>query len=165
MGEGLVSGLLDGDTYIMDKKTGEIGEQELANKTSKVIRKENGDGIEEVPVEEALHDVPALSPEELESLRDLGNKVEAYYRFPQDIEWGIEDGKLYLLQSRPVTSALKSSEGLLHIWDNSNIIESYGGITLPLTFTFARNVYHQVYVQFCEILMVPSSEIRKMNSF
>ena len=71
----------------------------------------------------------------------------------------------YLLQARPITTSTKNKDGTLNIWDNSNIIESYGGLTLPLTFTFARYVYHQVYVQFCEILMVPPKEIRNMDYF
>ena len=47
----------------------------------------------------------------------------------------------------------------LALWDNSNITESYAGITTPLTFSFARYVYEEVYRQFCRIVGVPDERI------
>ena len=38
------------------------------------------------------------------------------------------------------------------VWDNSNIIESYPGVTTPLTFSFIRDMYRVVYIQFCQLL-------------
>ena len=69
------------------------------------------------------------------------------------------------MQSRPITTDVVSHTGRLFVWDNSNIVESYGGLTKPLTFGFARYVYHQVYVQFCEILYVPQKHIKEMDFF
>ena len=45
------------------------------------------------------------------------------------------------------------------VWDNSNIIESYAGITTPLTFSFARRAYEEVYRQFCRVMRVPAGKI------
>ncbi|WP_243689552.1 hypothetical protein, partial [Geotalea toluenoxydans] len=69
--------------------------------------------------------------------------------------------RLYLLQSRPITSlaTLPDPDGGLNIWDNSNIVESYGGVTTPLTFSFARHIYEGVYRQFCRIMAVPADAI------
>src|SRR5204862_4343208 len=50
-------------------------------------------------------------------------------------------------------------DGVLNIWDNSNIAESYNGVTTPLTFSFARRIYEEVYRQFCRILRVPEAKI------
>src|SRR5438876_9081299 len=47
------------------------------------------------------------------------------------------------------------------LWDNSNIAESYNGITTPLTFSFARRAYEEVYRQFCRILRVPKSKLAR----
>ncbi len=175
VGEGLVSGLLDADTFLVDKKSGAIVQQELVSKKSQLVMNLNApeghtvagepENTHETPVAEELRETSSLSETELRALNELGAKVEKYYRFPQDIEWGMKDGKLYLLQSRPVTTPIRNEDGLLYIWDNSNIVESYGGLTLPLTFTFARNAYHWVYIQFCEILLIPQSDIRKMDYF
>jgi phosphohistidine swiveling domain-containing protein len=88
-----------------------------------------------------------------------------FYGRPQDVEWAIKDNELYILQSRPVTTATENNRGILYIWDNSNIVESYGGLTMPLTFGFAHYVYHQVYIQFCEVLLVPQKSIKEMDSY
>lgn len=165
LGEGLVSGLLDADTVVLDKTSGAKIRSEIAVKHTHLVRCRGGSGLEEQTIAAELREVSCLSDAELAQLAALGRKVERFYRFPQDIEWAIQDGDLMLLQARPVTSAVRAYEGLLYIWDNSNIVESYGGITLPLTFTFARHVYHQVYVQFCEVLGVPQHEIRNMDHF
>jgi rifampicin phosphotransferase len=172
VGEGLVSGLLDGDTFLLEKTTGEKLSEVLARKKSRLLMNDEvtsdgagGENLHEVPVEEPLRDIPSLDPAELRTLAELARKVESFYRFPQDIEWAERDGRFYLLQSRPVTTQVRNQDGILSIWDNSNIVESYGGITLPLSFSFAHNAYHSVYVQFCEILMIPQHEIRKMDYF
>ena len=59
-----------------------------------------------------------------------------FFGRPQDIEWAIADGRLELLQSRPITAlaAVADPDGAVDLWDNSNIAESYNGITTPLTF-------------------------------
>ena len=91
----------------------------------------------------------------------LARRSAALFGQPQDIEWAIEGGRIYLLQSRPITTLrnLPDPDGVLNIWDNSNIIESYSGVTTPLTFSFARSVYEGVYRQFCRILRVPERKI------
>lgn len=70
---------------------------------------------------------------------------------PQDVEWAWDGSELHIVQARPITSA---PVGELTIWDNSNIAESYGGVTTPLTFSFARRAYEEVYRSFCRLLGV-----------
>ncbi len=165
IGEGLVSGLLDADTFLVDKKTHSVLRQEIVSKEKMLVGTGATSGLTEVSVESAKAQAASLSPEELSELSALSGKVERFYRFPQDIEWAWREGKFFLLQARPVTTEVRDREGTLFIWDNSNIVESYGGITLPLTFTFAHFVYHQVYVQFCQILLIPAREIQNMDFF
>ncbi len=77
---------------------------------------------------------------------------------PQDIEWAWDDAGFVLLQSRPVTTlgATHDPDGAFGLWDNSNIAESYNGITTPLTYSFARYIYEEVYKQF--LLLAGGSE-------
>ncbi|MEM1331405.1 MAG: PEP/pyruvate-binding domain-containing protein [Planctomycetota bacterium] len=75
---------------------------------------------------------------------------------PQDIEWAWDGRKLWLLQARPITTALT---GELAVWDNSNIAESYAGVTTPLTFSFASRAYEEVYKTFCKLMGVGSRAI------
>lgn len=163
VGEGLVGGHLAGDNFVIDKNTNALLSSEINEQNQIFTGLADGKGLQtkSYPGKQG----PALSDLEIKELTDLGNKVEKFYQFPQDIEFAFERGTLYLLQSRPITTEINNGQGKLFVWDNSNIVESYGGITKPLTFGFARYVYHQVYVQFCEILMVPQGQIRKMDDF
>ena len=85
---------------------------------------------------------PALTDAQVVEVAALARSTERHFGRPQDIEWAVSDGRLYLLQSRPITSlaALSDPDGEPILWDNSNIVESYGGITTPLTFTRYRRI-------------------------
>ncbi len=165
VGEGIVSGLLDADTFTVMKADGKIESSDIVEKKSKLCRDGSKDECIELPVEEELVNVPCLNDGELTLLTQICNRIEDYYLLPQDIEWALYDGKFYILQARPITTNVKIDRGVINLWDNSNIVESYGGLTLPLTFGFAKYVYHSVYVQFCEILLVPTRQIREMDFF
>ena len=91
----------------------------------------------------------------------LARQAGHHFGCPQDIEWAIEGGCLYLLQARPITalSEVVDPDGALCLWDNSNIAESYAGVTTPLTFSFARRAYEEVYRQFCRLMRVPAARI------
>ena len=104
---------------------------------------------------------PALTDDEVRAVAALARQAGHHFGRPQDIEWAIEDGCLYLLQARPITalSEVVDPDGALCLWDNSNIAESYAGVTTPLTFSFARRAYEEVYRQFCRLMRVPAARI------
>lgn len=134
LGERLVSGESDAETW----ESGPGGTQ----------RRSGAEGI--------------LSPEEVLRIAGLARACEQHCGCPQDIEWALQQGQLWLLQSRPITSLTDRPDPghPLRIWDNSNIAESYPGVTLPLTFTFARRAYEHVYRQFCVLMQVPEERIQ-----
>jgi pyruvate,water dikinase len=138
LGEKLVSGEADADSWRIDSK-GQVLETTFAN----------GSASETLSAEQAL-EVAALA-----------RRCQKHFGCPQDIEWAIKGGQLFLLQSRPITTLhqLPDPDGALNIWDNSNIAESYGGVTTPLTFSFAHYIYKEVYQQFCRIMHVPGAVI------
>lgn len=164
VGEGLVSGALDADSFWLDAKTGKLLREEVVEK-KEMMKKLNSGHCETQSVPENLIDTASLSKTELQNLHQLGHKIQEQYHRPQDIEWAIEKGKIYVLQTRPVTSLDKDLIGYPNLWDNSNIIESYGGLTSPLSFSFALRNYKAVYVQFCEVLGVPNEIIKDMDSY
>ena len=94
-----------------------------------------------------------MDNEQVLEVSRLARRCTRHFGRPQDIEWAIEDGALYLLQSRPITSlaGCADPDGALAIWDSSNIGESYSGITTPLTFSYIRHAYSHVYRQLCHI--------------
>ncbi|SCW26949.1 pyruvate, water dikinase [Ruminococcaceae bacterium YRB3002] len=75
-----------------------------------------------------------------------------------DIEFAIADGKIYILQARPITT-LKTDDPL--ILDNSNIVESYPGISLPLTVSFVDLVYSGVFKGVCRRVLKNDKELDK----
>ncbi|MXR50831.1 phosphoenolpyruvate synthase [Halovenus sp. WSH3] len=104
LGEAVVSGAVTPDNYVVDRNTGEIQDKTVAEKKVMHVRDgETGETVErEVPAEKQTEQV--LSAAELEQLRETGEMIEEYYGEPQDVEWAIYDGELYLLQSRPITT-------------------------------------------------------------
>lgn len=164
VGEGLVSGALDADSFWLNAITGHIEQKEIVEKISSMRRLTDGE-CNLVPVSEELKNKDSLSASELNQLWLLGKKLFDSLHRPQDVEWAITGNELYVLQTRPVTNLDTDLIGYPNLWDNSNIIESYGGLTLPLSFSFALRNYKAVYVQFCEVLGVPSHIIKEMDSY
>lgn len=164
LGEGLVSGYLESDSFDVSRSKRTI-KSELVTKDQAFRRDHNG-GLKIESVDPALHKASSLTDEEVLKIADLCLDLEKKLEAPQDCEWAIEDGQVYLVQTRPVTSLPpdtyfeSSSRGVsASLWDNSNIIESYSGVTTPLTFSFASRVYRQVYIQFCEVMGIPQAWI------
>ena len=89
---------------------------------------------------------PVLSERQVRRVAELVRQVSNYLKVPQDIEWAFSGSALYLLQSRDITTlnGTVSAESYA-LWDNSNIVESYGGVTTPLTFSVARSAYQEAY--------------------
>lgn len=88
-------------------------------------------------------DAPVLSEDELHELVHIGAQAKEKFGFYCDMEYAIADGKIYVLQVRPITTLPIEEETI--VLDNSNIVESYPGITLPLTQSFVRQVYYKVF--------------------
>lgn len=156
LGSAVVSGEVDADTWLVGR-TGAIIERRLVSKHRMHVPDPVApEGVRTADVAPDLVDRPALSDEEVVGAADLARRAARHFGRPQDIEWAVAD-RLVLLQSRPITSlrAMADPEARLAIWDNSNIIESYSGVTTPLTFSFAREIYQYVYEQFCRMMGVP----------
>ena len=137
VGESLVSGECQGDTWHV-ARNGKIKFRQL----------------------EAA--APVLHDRQVRKIAKLVRAVSEHYGSPQDIEWAIEDGRIFLLQSRDITTLNGAvSVASYALWDNSNIVESYGGVTTPLTFSVARAAYQEAYRHFGRVLGVSEGEIAR----
>jgi phosphohistidine swiveling domain-containing protein len=166
MGTALVSGDADADSWRVDG-SGRIIERQIATKQMAHHFDPTMRGyLAEKPLEEARQSQPVLTDEVVGEVAALARRAAEHFGRPQDIEWAIADGALYLLQSRPITAlqGVADPAGERSLWDNSNVAESYGGMTTPLTFSFARHAYESVYREFCRILHVPASVIRQNDT-
>lgn len=154
LGEGLVSGDLDADNYIVKGKSIQT---QLADKPNKIvfdISKKEGTKKEAVDTDKRY--LSSLSDEQVLEISELLLICEKLFGKAQDIEFAIFENKIYLLQARPITNLSKLSNKRENyiLWDNSNIIESYPGVTTPLTFSFISKSYETAYKLFCNYMGV-----------
>lgn len=112
LGEVVVLGAVTPDRYLIDKHTKEITDKEI-HKQTWMLTREGGDADTDdttdiaksgVPVPEEKQDVQKLTDDEIGQLTDLALKIEEHYGKPQDTEWATEGGKVYMVQSRPITT-------------------------------------------------------------
>ncbi len=153
-GEGLVSGKIEADTYTV-ARTGGLKNEIIAEKRSKVDFAEGG-GTRILALPADFEKKKCLDDKTLAALVGEALKIEKNMGAPQDIEIGIEKGMIYVLQTRPITRTKPDNR---IIWDNSNITESYAGVTTPFTFSFILDLYNIVYQQFTRAVGVPESQI------
>jgi pyruvate,water dikinase len=102
LGEAVVSGRVVPDRWVIDGVTGQASERTIASK--EVITVPRLHGTETVPLEDARRDEPALSEAQIEALVGLGRRAADHFGSPQDIEWALVGGDIFLVQSRPITS-------------------------------------------------------------
>ena len=104
LGEAVVSGSVSPDNYVVDKESGEAETITVADKKVMMLKdEETGETVERaVPDEKRSKRV--LGDDEIAELADLGRQVEDHYGAPQDVEWAVYDGDIYMLQSRPITT-------------------------------------------------------------
>ncbi|MBU0628437.1 MAG: hypothetical protein KKC75_04555 [Nanoarchaeota archaeon] len=102
--------------------------------------------------------IDCLSKKQIRALVKIGKKIEKLFGKPQDIEWTINGNKVYILQSRPITAAFNKN---LKVWDNSNIAESYSSIVLPLTCSFAKDIYKRVYIDVARTSGISEKKVKE----
>jgi pyruvate, water dikinase len=105
LGESVVSGSVSPDRYVVEKKTMAIVTREVRAKEL-VIEPADGGGTarRQLSAEESMR--PVLDDAEVRQLAEIAVRIERHYGTPQDTEWAFDaDGHVWMLQSRPVTSA------------------------------------------------------------
>ena len=102
-----------------------------------------------------------LKKDEVKALLNLAEIIKEYVGYEADIEFAIEGGQIYILQVRPITT-LKDIKEMI-VLDNSNIVESYPGISLPLTQDFVKEIYYKVFKSLVLRLTQDTKLIEKMD--
>mgnify|MGYP006279548043 CR=1 FL=1 len=103
LNKGLVDGDIEADRYILDRRTGEVISSEIAE--HELVAAPAAEGVIIEPAGEDLAGVPVLDSGDIGLVFDSLMKVEEMFGSPQDMEWTIRDGELFVLQSRPITTA------------------------------------------------------------
>ncbi len=110
LGEGVVSGTVTPDTCRFDKESDEVISYKINSKKTMFKKDPETGSTVQVEVPEDLIDKRVLSNSDLEKLTALGRRIQKHYGAPMDTEWGIENGNVYMLQARPITTLDNVSE-------------------------------------------------------
>ena len=146
LGSSVVDGRVSPDTLRIDKATGGPRDRVVGEKALRAVLDPNG-GVRDEPVAEDEAARLCLSEEQVEQLTQLALRVEAHFHGPRDIEWAIHQGTLYVLQARPVTTAVLPGTRRWQkkkvdpdarsriVWSNVNVGEALPGVATPLTWS------------------------------
>lgn len=100
LGEAIVSGLVSPDHIEYEKKTGKISKEIIAKKEFAIRPLPEGGTYRD----ELNSEAPVLTQAQIQALAQIALRLEEHYGAPQDIEWAMEGGTLYILQTRAITS-------------------------------------------------------------
>lgn len=125
LGEMIVQGLVVPDRYFVQKETFLILSKEISDQSVALVMR--GNENKEVPVSPKIKDKQKLSDEEIIALAKIADQLQKHYYFPQDIEWAREKDKIYITQTRPITTLEGSTK------NRQEIMEEGGKIALAQT--------------------------------
>jgi len=104
LGEAVVSGMVSPDHYEIDPETATIVESTIADTKQQMIKDPETGETALQPVDDERRTTRVVTDAEIERLVELGRRVEDHYGEPQDVEWALVEGELFMLQSRPITT-------------------------------------------------------------
>lgn len=102
LGESIVSGQITPDSYVVEKEPRKIIDINISEQSRGLFRKQGGDNEWKELGEQGKQQV--LAKTQIDELSNIILTIENHYRFPCDIEWALEEGKFYIVQSRPITT-------------------------------------------------------------
>lgn len=103
LGEGIVSGRFTPDSYVIDRRNFSLVDVNQAEQTLMIAKKAGG-GTYEAKVSSAKIRRQKLAGRQIVALARLCVRIEKHYKSPQDIEWAVERGKFFIVQTRPITT-------------------------------------------------------------
>lgn len=108
LGEYIVQGEITPDHYEIDKSSLSIKSKHIEKQTHMLAKR--GTENKDISVPQSLQEKQKITDTQIIQLAELGKKLEHHYFFPQDSEWAIEKGVVYIVQTRPITTIKKVSE-------------------------------------------------------
>jgi pyruvate,water dikinase len=108
LGEMIVQGSVIPDKYVVQKGTFDILSKEVSDQTTQLIKTKGETKEVDVPI--SIRDRQKITDEEIIKLAKISSHLQEHYYFPQDTEWAKEKGKLYIVQTRPVTTIAETTK-------------------------------------------------------
>lgn len=145
LGEALVSGLVSPDIYKYNKSSSLIENKTIAEKKLAIMPIEGG-GTKKVEIRAEKAASQVIQDSQIKSLAELGMAIEKHYGCPQDIEWCLENGKLYIVQSRAITSLFPMPQPMpkdeaLHAYVSFNHFQVMTAPISPLGIDMLRMIF------------------------
>ncbi|MGY4829717.1 PEP/pyruvate-binding domain-containing protein [Sphaerotilaceae bacterium SBD11-9] len=142
IGEGVVQEAVPVDHYFVNAKTRAIERVITAKTRALGFDEARGHGLCEREVDAARAEAACLSDTEILALRDMGQRIEQAFGWPQDVEGTFDaEGRIHILQARPVSIDFTTKR----VWTGLNVTESYPGVSSPLTYSLARLFYRVIF--------------------
>ena len=107
LGEAIVSGSVTPDTYVIDKTDKSLIDINISQQERKIVRDEEKE-TDWVEVSKKEQQKQKMTGKKIVELAEICLGIEKHFNFPCDIEWAMEDDKLYITQSRPITTLSKT---------------------------------------------------------
>jgi pyruvate,water dikinase len=137
LGEDIVRGKVTPDRFVLTKAALEIADRRTAEPDGRLC----------------IDDSAAAR------LAELAVKVESHFGVPQDIEWSMKHGQVWLLQSRPITTLPpKKSWQDRQIWTNSNAGEAAPDAVTPMTWSLVETMRDHMFASILRLLCVELGE-------
>ena len=178
LGESVVAGIVTPDSWVLDGETLVPLERTLGDKEVSIVRDPDaaqGTLSRETSAEDRNRFT--LTDHQLAELGALGRRVQiAYDEMPQDIEWAIARGRLYLLQSRPVTGVDLSWDSHIDDWqklpDRDDAVwtrtwadEQWTGAVTPLFYSWRAEMFTRAYSRCADLWGIPEMKQGRMFKF
>jgi pyruvate,water dikinase len=102
LGELIVQGSVVPDKYMVQKQTFSILSKEISDQPVQLVKK--GNDTKKIDVPQRLREIQKITNKDIVELAKIGDRLQKHYYFPQDVEWAKEKNKLFIVQTRPVTT-------------------------------------------------------------
>ena len=103
LGEAIVGGEVTPDTYVVDKQKMEIIKKRISTQTWKYVRGPEG-GVQKEDMPGDMIKAQKIADDRIQEIAEIGRQIEIHYEKPMDMEWCVEDDKVYIVQARPITA-------------------------------------------------------------
>jgi rifampicin phosphotransferase len=165
LGEAVVSGAVTSDALVVDRGTGRLVERLTGHKSVMTVRSPGG--TQEEPVPEHLRERQVLDDGEAEELARQCVRIEELYDTPVDIEWARHEGRMHILQARPITTTAAPAGGVApevwndslegdFLWTSANVGEAVPSVMTPISWAMFKR-----YVQ----VIKPVDRVRGITQF
>jgi len=137
LGESLVAGKVLPNRYLLDGFSGRITHRELHFDQGGSFIRSGADN----PTERIQPNTPLLDDKILQALGKMALRIQVMYGSPQDIEWAVSDGRIHILQSRPITTI--NYQGIAGEWTTADFRD--GGVSSEAVTPFMWSLYEHVW--------------------